>query len=553
MIDLDLYKPGAPEALAELEAECGPLPETRTHRTGSGGDHRIYLQRGTPIRNGTGLVTGFDWRGDDGYVVLPGSVLADSGPHGDGLYTVERDVDPVPIPEAWERLLLGSRTAGKREASVSLDVGQSLAGLPEGQRDDGFSRLARRWRSLGVGEAEAVVLMTEAWKRAEPGYPLEDALEKVSRTWAKHPPGRSWDQARPDRQALEFVPAAELVRRVEAAPDVGFLVDRVWAADAYGVLAAEQKAGKTWGALDLAVSAASGTDWMDLFPCEQGPVLMFLGEGGERKMKRRLDAICAARGLRLADLPIRLCFRVPHLGEAAHLEAIGAELASNPAALVIIDPLYLAARGASGSQLYEMGAHLEDVQLVCQRAGAALIIIHHWNKTGEGRGAKRMSGVGPGEWGRVLISVSVRSRTVEPDTQASNVLLEWQFEGDEIPETKVLVRRRVWSDDPADLNSPLHYEVVAAEPGEVDPADDLSPAQRRVLAVLQGAAGPLAAHEIGDVLAHDGTGRPLKARTIQAALKVLRDGGLADDGQTKAGTAAQWSATTGEAADGQLF
>jgi len=141
VVDADLYKPGAPEALAELEAEYGPLPETRTHRTGRGGNHRIYLQRGTPIRNRTGLATGVDIRADGGYIVLPPSALADGGPHGDGLYTVEHDVDPVPIPEAWERLLLGSRTTGTREASVSL-ADLRAGPVAEGGRNDRLTRLA---------------------------------------------------------------------------------------------------------------------------------------------------------------------------------------------------------------------------------------------------------------------------------------------------------------------------------------------------------------------------------------------------------------------------
>jgi hypothetical protein len=46
-----------------------------------------------------------------------------------------------------------------------------------------------------------------------------------------------------------------------------------------------------------------------------------------------------------------------------------------------------------------MGAHLERIQTITQRYGAALMVSHHWNKTGEGCGAKRMSGVGPAAWG----------------------------------------------------------------------------------------------------------------------------------------------------------
>jgi RecA-family ATPase len=74
-------------------------------------------------------------------------------------------------------------------------------------------------------------------------------------------------------------------------------------------------------------------------------------------------------------------------GAGQELAAVQAELAAHPAVLVILDPLYLAAAGASGSSLYDMGAVLQAIQGVCQQAGCALLVVTHWNKTGDGRGA----------------------------------------------------------------------------------------------------------------------------------------------------------------------
>jgi RecA-family ATPase len=88
-------------------------------------------------------------------------------------------------------------------------------------------------------------------------------------------------------------------------------------------------------------------------------------------------------------------FRVPRLaapGAGSELAAIQAELADHPAALVVLDPLYLAAAGASGSNLYDMGAVLQAIQGICQAAGCALLVVTHWNKTGDGR----ISGGRPG-------------------------------------------------------------------------------------------------------------------------------------------------------------
>lgn len=327
---------------------------------------------------------------------------------------------------------------------------------------------------------------------------------------------------------LEFMTAAELAAEVDNAPPVGWLCRPVWPADAYGVLAAEMKAGKTWAGLDLAISVASGTDWLGTYPVDtSGPVLVFLGEGGKRKMLRRARAICEARGVRFEDLPIKLCFRVPHLTALLQVAEMADEIDATRPVLVIIDPLYLAARGAKSSDLIEMGGHLEAAQVLCQRAGAALVIVHHWNKTGEGTGAKRMTGAGSAEWGRVLVSVSVRSRHTDPDGRTS-VILDWEFMGDEIPETELRVRRQVWAEDADDLSSPMHYvvEVIDADKAEGGgAAATIRPATARVRAVLEAATGWMAVREIGDVLAAEGS--PLKARTIQMSLKELAGEGSA--------------------------
>jgi RecA-family ATPase len=189
---------------------------------------------------------------------------------------------------------------------------------------------------------------------------------------------------------LEFRSVADVLAEIADAPPPTYLAKPVWPSDAYGIVGAESKAGKTWAVCDLAVNVAGAGAWFGHFPVERsGPVLMFLGEGGRRKMVRRLEAISTAYDLELAELPIRLCFRAPHLTNDLHLAQMAEEIERTGPVLVVIDPLYLAARGAQGSQLYDMGAHLEEVQQLCQRAAAALVIVHHFNRQ-IGKGAARL-------------------------------------------------------------------------------------------------------------------------------------------------------------------
>jgi RecA-family ATPase len=251
-----------------------------------------------------------------------------------------------------------------------------------------------------------------------------------------HPPTGATGLGQPASRGLIVEDLADVLARVDAAGPPSWLVEGLWPRDAYGVFAAEDKAGKTWAILDLALSVAAGRPWLGHFTCPpSGRVLVFLGEGGDRAMVRRLRAIGAYKGIDLAVLAnlglIRLCFRVPKLSSGAELEAVAAELADRPAALVVLDPLYLAVgTGGAGADLYAMGAILSGIQGVCQHAGAALVVVTHWNKTGEGRGARRISGVGPGAWGRVLASAGVAHRASSPDGTTA-VVLEVEVTGGE--------------------------------------------------------------------------------------------------------------------------
>jgi AAA domain len=386
-----------------------------------------------------------------------------------------------------------------------------------------------------------------------PNGPLEEPVggEVVD----LRPAGQS---RRPPAPAAELAISfyGEVAARVAAAGEPRWLIQGLWPADAYGVLAAQEKAGKTWAALDLAVSVACGRPWLDHFPCPTpGPVLVFLGEGGERATVRRIQAIATSKGAALDQLAdrLRLCFRVPRLaapGAGGELAAIEAELADHPAALVVLDPLYLAAAGASGSNLYDMGAVLQAIQGVCQHAGCALLVVTHWNKTGDGRGPDRISGAGPAAWARVICSVSIQHRGSDPGG-ASRVLLGVELIGGEIADTGFRLRRRVRAEDPADLGSPLSYavEVLAADDDhDLDPAAAaLSKSRQWVLTALRAGGDLQTVKQLGDRLAQ--AGHPLKLRTIQTALGELEAAGLAAGSEEGNGRARYWSPATPDTDD----
>jgi hypothetical protein len=345
----------------------------------------------------------------------------------------------------------------------------------------------------------------------------------------------SGEQERIAAEARAMADAADLricsLADLDATPldDPGWLARPIWPGDAYGVIGAAWKAGKTWLVCDLAVAVASGGSWCGAWPTPARPVLLFLSEGGRRKMLRRLRAVADTKGHRLADLPVRVSLRAPRINALVERSALEAELEAHPAGVVILDPWYLSAPGVSMGELVKVGEVLAHLQDITQAAGSALVISHHWNQTGQGSGAGRFSGAGMAEWGRVLMSVEVASATA---TEASSTTtLRVELTGDEIaPRTAVLRRHVEVVGDPDDLTAPLRY---TCQPIDVPPElVGRSNAVKRVRAVLERQRGQwLDSRQIGDVLA--GWGLPLKDRTIREAAEKLEEADATPAGGTE--------------------
>jgi len=338
--------------------------------------------------------------------------------------------------------------------------------------------------------------------------------------------------AEPDAGAMEFLTVAELRSRVRARGPRKYVLRGLWPTGDYGILAAEPKAQKTWSACDMAVAVASGTPWLGLVEVDTpGPVLIFYGEGGEANLLRRLDAAAEARGLDLDELEIVVCTRAPQLGSVPDLLEIQEQLDHGPMrpVLVILDPLYLSARGAELGDVYKMGALLQRAQVLCQTRGIALLVVHHFNRQ-SGSGAARMSGAGPREWGRVLISVAVKSRRTEPDTMRTTVVTQLDIEGGEIPDRSIRVTRRVWADDLNDLDSPMHVETDAEHVTDDHGGNDQAerrPAARKLLEAMTALDRPATRSELVDWIAEK-HGHGLTRETCSRELNGLATEGVID-------------------------
>lgn len=345
---------------------------------------------------------------------------------------------------------------------------------------------------------------------------------------AGQPPAAGHADEVAEADPFPMIRLGELAAQVHAEPPRRFLVDQLFIEGDYGVIGAASKFGKSLFIADLAVNVAAGGRFLGRYQCDApGRVIIFVGEGGKKKLIRRTEAIARFYELDHDALDVYPYMGSPRLTNAQQVQRLIDTVAEHRPALTIIDPAYLALGGATASKLYDMGAVLQDAQAACQAYGSALLFAHHWNETGTGTGSGRFSGTGFEQWSRIMFSGHKQSFTVTPEG-GERALLQLEVRGDELADQTIRYRRTVWVDDLTNLESRMHYRVEVLDDVEAPEADThtagMKPAARRVLEVLRKAGKWIDARDIGDALADEG--RPLKRRTILEACQQLEKAAL---------------------------
>ena len=149
------------------------------------------------------------------------------------------------------------------------------------------------------------------------------------------------------------------------------------------------QSGKSFLAIDLALSIARGAHWFGNRVL-RGGVVYQAGEGG-RGIKKRLRAYRAEHGIAASDeLPFVLLPAAVDLfsGEDA-CEALIAESLhwagtfDCPLELVVIDTLSTATPGADENSSKDIGPVLARCERIAQKTNAAVMLVHHMNSGGQ--------------------------------------------------------------------------------------------------------------------------------------------------------------------------
>src|ERR1700688_2217468 len=128
---------------------------------------------------------------------------------------------------------------------------------------------------------------------------------------------------------------------IDSAPFTQWLVQGLWSDQAVGILGGEPKCCKSFLALDLAVSVASGAHCLRQFPVHRtGPVLLFPAEDSLAVVRRRLEGICSAAGVGFQSLPVEVITAPTlRLDAPEDRERLSNTVQARQPRLLILDPL----------------------------------------------------------------------------------------------------------------------------------------------------------------------------------------------------------------------
>jgi hypothetical protein len=267
---------------------------------------------------------------------------------------------------------------------------------------------------------------------------------------------------------MKVIPRFPLRRAVEldAAPQSQrWLIESLWADQAVGIVGGEPKCCKSFLALDLAVSVASGTPCLRHFQTRQrGPVLLFAAEDPLHVVRRRLQAIALAAKVDFDKLDIHVIIaptlRLDIEEDRRRLQATVEALKPK---LLVLDP-FVRLHRADENVVADVAPLLGYLRQLQRNFHTAVLLVHHARKgAGNTRAGQALRGSSEMHaWGDSLLYLrrcpgDVIRLSVEHRAAASidDLSIELKVEGD------ALALQRV--EDESSLQAPNHNAPSAIE------------------------------------------------------------------------------------------
>lgn len=164
-------------------------------------------------------------------------------------------------------------------------------------------------------------------------------------------------------------------------PEQRWLIEGLWGAEAVGIIGGEPKCCKSFLALDMAVAVASATPCLRRFPVARaGRVLLFAAEDALTTVRVRLEGICAATDLCLADLDLQV-ITAPTLRLDLELdrERLEDTVRSLRPTLLLLDP-FVRLHRVDENVSADVAPLLDYLRGLQRRYQTSVALVHHARK-----------------------------------------------------------------------------------------------------------------------------------------------------------------------------
>lgn len=180
---------------------------------------------------------------------------------------------------------------------------------------------------------------------------------------------------------MNILPVQRASQLSSAGPQTQWLIEGLWSDQAVGILGGEPKCCKSFLALDVAVSVASGAACLRQFPVRRtGKVLLFPAEDSLAVVRQRLEGIACAAQVDFQSLPVEVitapCLR---LDTPTDRQRLTQSVQALQPILLILDPLIRLHRvdENDATQIATLLSYLRELQ---RQFGLAVLLVHHARK-----------------------------------------------------------------------------------------------------------------------------------------------------------------------------
>jgi hypothetical protein len=180
---------------------------------------------------------------------------------------------------------------------------------------------------------------------------------------------------------VNSLPVQRASQLASCGPQTQWLVQDLWTDQAVGILGGEPKCCKSFLALDVAVSVASGAAALRQFPVRRrGPVLLFPAEDSLPVVRQRLEGIAAAAQVPFDSLPVHVITAPSlRLDTPADRQRLSLTVQEQRPVLLILDPLIRLHRvdENDATQIAALLSYLRELQ---RQFHLAVMLVHHARK-----------------------------------------------------------------------------------------------------------------------------------------------------------------------------